>query len=598
MTEYKAPLDEIRFTLRHVADLDALGRLEGFEHTDPDLVDGLLDEAARFFEQVVAPTNRVGDTVGSQRNDDGSVTAAPGLAKAYRQHVAAGWNGVAIPAEHGGGGFPWLLGIAVQEMLASANMGYSLCPLLSQAAIDALLHHGSESQRETYLPKMVTGEWSGTMNLTEPQAGSDVGALTSKAQPNSDGTWRITGQKIFITWGEHDMADNIIHMVLARTPGAPVGTSGISLFIVPKFLVNDDGSLGERNDVYCVSIEHKLGIHASPTCVMAYGDDGGAIGYMVGGENAGMAAMFTMMNNARLSVGLEGVALAERAYQQALDHALLRRQGRAQGAGPGESSPIIEHPDVQRMLLDMRSAIAAMRGLCYRNAEALDWAARGPDEATRTKNSERAALLTPLSKAWCTDLGCELTSIGIQVHGGMGYIEETGAAQHFRDARIAPIYEGTNGIQALDLVARKLPMRGGQVVTDLLESIANTVESAAEFSGLKMAAEHLEAAHAATFAATEWLLERRSSVPADALAGATAYLEMLAVTTAGQALADGAVAAARSSDSDAGDDVAADRAVLARVFSANRLARVPGMLAAVTVGAADLQSARTRLLTQ
>ena len=598
MTEYRAPLDEIRFTLRHVADLDALGSLEGFEHSDPDLVDGLLDESARFFEQVVAPTNRDGDLVGSQRNEDGSVTAAPGLAKVYEQHVAAGWNGVAMPAEHGGGGFPWLLGIAVQEMLASANMGYSLCPLLTQAAIDALIHHGSESQRQTYLPKMVTGEWSGTMNLTEPQAGSDVGALTCRAQPHSDGAWRIVGQKIFITWGEHDMAENIIHMVLARTPGAPGGTSGISLFIVPKFLVNDDGSLGERNDVRCVSIEHKLGIHASPTCVMAFGDEGGATGYLVGEENAGMAAMFTMMNNARLSVGLEGVALAERSYQQALDYALQRRQGRAPGAPGGEPSAIIEHPDVQKMLLDMRSSIAAMRGLCYLNAEALDWAARGPDKATRTKNAELAALLTPLSKAWCTDLGCELTSVGIQVHGGMGYIEETGAAQHFRDARIAPIYEGTNGIQALDLVGRKLPMRGGKVVVDLLGSILDTADSAAEVTGLDEVSAILSDAYSATARGTGWLLETLRSDRVEALAGATAYLEMLAVTTAGQALTDGAVAAARSSDPALSDEVAANRALLARAFAVNRLARVPGRLAAVVAGSADLSAARDRLLTQ
>ena len=598
MTEYKAPLDEIRFTLRHVADLDALAGLEGFEHADPDLVDGLLDESARFFEQVVAPTNRDGDLIGSQRNEDGSVTAAPGLAKVYEQHVAAGWNGVAMPAEHGGGGFPWLLGIAVQEMLASANMGYSLCPLLTQAAIDALLHHGSESQRETYLPKMVTGEWSGTMNLTEPHAGSDVGALTCRAHPVGDGAYRIVGQKIFITWGEHDMARNIIHMVLARTPGAPAGTSGISLFIVPKFLVEADGSLGGRNDLRCVSIEHKLGIHASPTCVMAFGDEGGATGYLVGEENSGMSAMFTMMNNARLSVGLEGVALAERSYQQALEYALQRRQGRALGAPAGESSLIVEHPDVARMLLDMRSATAAMRGLCYRNAEALDWAARGPDEHSRTRSSERAALLTPLSKAWCTDLGCELTSVGIQVHGGMGYIEETGAAQHFRDARIAPIYEGTNGIQALDLVARKLPMRGGGVVADLLSSIAATVETAAVLPGLEPVAEHLGAAHSAAEAATQWLLAKLRSDRSDALAGATAYLEMLAVTTAGQALTDGAVAASGSPAPDLGGDAATDRAALARFFAANRLARVPGMLAAVTAGAADLRTAGDRLLTQ
>ncbi len=596
MTQYRAPLDEIRFTLRRVANLDALCSLEGFVHAEPDLVDGLLQEAARFFEQVVAPTNRDGDTIGSKRNHDGSVTAAPGLAEAYQRHVAAGWNGVGMPTEYGGGGFPWLLGIAVQEMLASANMGYSLCPLLTQAAIDALIHHGSSEQQATYLPRMVTGEWSGTMNLTEPQAGSDVGALTSRAEPDSDGAWRIAGQKIFITWGEHDMAENIIHMVLARTPGAPSGTRGISLFIVPKFLVNDDGSLGERNDVHCVSIEHKLGINASPTCVMAFGGDRGAVGYLIGEENAGMSAMFTMMNNARLSVGLEGVALAERSYQQALDYALQRQQGRAPGAVAAGPSTIIEHPDVQRMLLDMRSTIAAMRGLCYRNAEALDWAARGPDEASRTRASERAALLTPLSKAWCTDVGCELTSVGIQVHGGMGYIEETGAAQHFRDARITPIYEGTNGIQALDLVGRKLPARKGAVVADLLESIATTVDSASRVTGLQTVGEHLGAAHSATVAATEWLTEALGSQRSDAFAGATAYLEMLAVATAGQTLADGAVAAV--TDLDVDDGSAADRVVLARVFAVNRLARVPGMLAAVTAGSADLAAARTRLLTR
>lgn len=602
--EYRVPLDDIGFTLRHIANLDALCELCGCEPLDLELVDGVLEEAGRFFEQVVAPTNRAGDTVGSQRNEDGSVTAAPGLVAAHRQYVAAGWNGVAMPTDYGGGGFPCLLGIAVQEMLASANMGYSLCSLLTQAAIDALVYHGSKSQQQTYLAKMVSGEWSGTMNLTEPQAGSDVGALTARAEPSGDGTWRIVGQKIFITWGEHDLTDNIIHLVLARIPGAPLGTSGISLFIVPKFLVNADGSLGRRNDVRCAAIEHKLGIHASPTCVMTFGDDGGATGYLVGEENAGMAAMFTMMNQARLSVGLEGVALGERAYQQALGHALQRRQGTVLGGATGEPCLIIEHPDVARMLLDMRAAIAAMRGLCYRNAEALDLAAKAVDEATRSQASERAALLTPLSKAWCSDLGCELTSTAIQVFGGMGYIEETGVAQHFRDARIAPIYEGTNGIQALDLVGRKLPMRDGEVVTELLASVAMTVESAGKIAGLEVASKHLAAANTATSVATEWLLERLGSGRADSLAGATGYLEMLAVTTAAQALTDGAVSAARqrnvdvASDPDVASDLATDRAVLARTFAVNRLARVPGMLAAVTAGASDLQTARHRLLRQ
>ncbi len=574
-----------------MADLDALASLPGFEHADPELVDGLLDEAARFFAEVVAPTNRDGDTTGAVHNADGSVTTAPGHAKAYERYVDAGWGGLGFPEEHGGGGFPWLLVIALQEMLTAANMSFSLCPLLTQGAIEALIDHGSEIQQEIYLRRMVTGEWTGTMNLTEPQAGSDVGALTTKAEPAEDGTWRITGQKIFITYGEHDMADNIVHLVLARTPGAPPGTKGISLFIVPKILVNDDGSLGEPNDVRCVSIEHKLGIHASPTCVMAYGDEGGAVGYLVGEENDGMRAMFTMMNSARLSVGLEGLALAERAYQQALAYAHERTQGRAIGAEAGTSSPIVDHPDVQRMLLDIRACLSAMRGLCYRNAEALDLAARSTDEAVRAAADERAALLTPLSKAWCTDLGVELTSTALQVHGGMGYIEETGAAQHFRDARIAPIYEGTNGIQAMDLVGRKLPMRAGGVIRDHLAGVAATVESMNGIDGLGSVATHLAAAAEATAAATDWLIEHGVADPRDALAGATAYLEMLAVTTGGQALADGAVAVHEE-----GDDEAEDRAVLARFFAANRLARVPGMLAAATTGAADLTAARDRLL--
>jgi len=591
MTDYRAPLDDIRFALRHVADLDGLAELESFAHADPDLVDGLLDEAARFYEEVVAPTNRDGDTVGSQRNDDGSVSAAPGFAKAYKQGVEAGWGGIGMPEEYGGGSFPWLLSVAVQEMLTASNMAFSLCALLTQGAIDALLHHGTEEQREIYLRKMVTGEWSGTMNLTEPQAGSDVGALSSKAVPADDGTWLITGQKIFITWGEHDMADNIIHLVLARTPGSPPGTKGISLFLVPKILVDDDGTLGEPNDLSCVSIEHKLGIHGSPTCVMSFGDNEGAVGYMIGEENAGMRAMFTMMNSARLTVGLEGVAVAERAYQQALAYAHERLQGRALGAEPGTDSPIVEHPDVQRMLLDMKSSIAAMRGLCYRNAEAIDLSAHGADEATRTKAEELVAVLTPLSKSWSTDLGCELASIGVQVHGGMGYIEETGAAQHFRDARIAPIYEGTNGIQAMDLVGRKLGLRGGGVVRDHLASIEASVTSLDDIDDLASVRKHLAAALEATTEATDWLLDTAGSDTAAVLAGATAYLNMLAVTTGGQVLADGAVAA-----SSLAPEVAMDRAVLARFFAANRLAAVPGMLAAVTAGGADLALAAERIL--
>ncbi len=592
MTDFKTPLSDIRFTLRNVVDFDSLAAMDGYEHAEPDMVDGLLDEAARFFEQVVAPTNRDGDTVGSQRNDDGSVTAAPGLKNAYQLYVEAGWGGVGFPEEFGGGNFPWTLSIAIQEILTSANMAFSLCPLLTQGAIDAVIHHGNEIQQQLYLEKMVSGEWSGTMNLTEPQAGSDVGALTSKAVPRGDGSWAITGQKIFITWGEHDMADNIIHLVLARTPGSPPGTKGISLFIVPKFLVNPDGSLGERNDLSCVSIEHKLGIHASPTCVMSYGDNDGAIGWMLGEENAGMRAMFTMMNMARLSVGLEGLAVTERAYQQALGYAHERQQGRAPGAEKGVSSPIVDHPDIQRTLLDMKSCIDAMRGLCYRNAEALDHASHGADADDRQRGEQLAALLTPLSKSWCTDLGVELTSEGVQIHGGMGYVEETGAAQHLRDARITPIYEGTNGIQAIDLVARKLPMNGGAVIASHLDSIGTTLAKLDGIEGLAPVAKHLGAALEATKRATDWLLAAGSSNPLDTLAGATDYLAMLATTTGGQILADAAIAAAESGD----DDLSRDKSLLARFFATHRLARVPGLEAGVESGAADLLQGRAGIL--
>ena len=591
MSDFRSPIADISFSLRHVADLDSLAKLDGYEHADPELIDGLLEEAGRFFDEVVAPTNRDGDTVGTKLHDDGSITTAPGFADAYAKLVESGWNGIGFPEAYGGGGFPQLLSTAVQEMTTTANMAFALGPLLSQGAIEAIMHHGDETQKEIYLQKLVTGEWTGTMNLTEPHAGSDVGALTSKAEPAGDGSWRISGQKIFITWGEHDVADNIIHLVLARTPGSPPGTKGISLFIVPKFLVNDDGSLGERNDLTCVSIEHKLGIHGSPTCVMQYGDNDGAVGYLLGEEHQGMRCMFTMMNNARLGVGVEGVGIAERAYQQALGYAHERTQGRAIGAEPGTDSPIIDHPDVQRMLLDMKSTIAAMRGLTYRNAEALDHAQNGADDDARTKGDERAALLTPLSKSWCTDMGVELTSIGVQIHGGMGFIEETGAAQHFRDARIAPIYEGTNGIQAIDLAGRKLGLRQGGVVRDHLAEIAETVAALDGVDGLESVQSHLAAALEAVEAATEHLLATAGANPADMLAGAMAYLNMMAVTTGGQILADGALAA-RS----LGDAEAEDRAVLARFFATNRLAGVPGLLPAVTAGAADLATARGRML--
>jgi alkylation response protein AidB-like acyl-CoA dehydrogenase len=590
MTDYSAPLADMRFVLENIVDLPALASLSGFEHADPDMVDGVLEESGRFFAQEFGPLNRVGDTQHSRRNEDGTVSTPDGFRRAYERYVDAGWAGVPFPADYGGGEFPWLVATAMQEMITAANMGFSLCPLLTQGAIDMLLHHGSEEQREVYLPRMVTGEWTGTMNLTEPQAGSDVGALTTKAVPADDGTWRITGQKIFITYGEHDLADNIIHLVLARVPDAPPGTKGISCFIVPKFLVNDDGSLGERNRVECVSIEQKMGINASPTCVMAYDD---AIGYLIGEANDGMRYMFTMMNNARVSVGVSGLALGERAYQDAVAYAHERRQGRAPGAPKGETSPIVDHPDVRRMLLTMRAQVEALRCLAYVNAESIDLAARHPDEAVRTWRGELADLLTPMTKGWGTDVGVELTSIGVQVHGGMGYIEETGVAQHYRDIRIAPIYEGTNGIQAMDLVGRKLPMRAGGVMADFLAGIEAT---AAELSGagttLGSIGKHLADAHAVLKATTDWLLANGLADPNNALAGATPYLRMCGIVTGGWLLARSAQAAQRLLDAGEGDaDFLTQKLVTAKFYAEQLLPQAAGLASAVTAGPADLQAA-------
>jgi alkylation response protein AidB-like acyl-CoA dehydrogenase len=590
MADYVAPLADMRFVLENIVDLAALAELPGYEHADPEMVLGILEESGRFFSREFAPLNRVGDTQHSRRNGDGSVTTPDGFPRAYARYVEAGWAGVPFPAEYGGGGFPWLVAIAIQEMMTAANMAFSLCPLLTQGAIDMLLHYGSEEQREVYLPKMVTGEWTGTMNLTEPQAGSDVGALTTKAVPAADGTWRITGQKIFITYGEHDLAGNIVHLVLARVPDAPPGTRGISCFIVPKFLPTEDGTPGERNSLECVSVEDKMGINASPTCVMAYD---GAVGYLIGEPNQGMRYMFKMMNNARLSVGVEGLSLGERAYQQAVAYATERRQGRAPGAPAGASSPIVDHPDVRRMLLTMRSHIEALRALAYLNAESLDLASYHPDEAVRTWRQELADLLTPITKGWGTDLGVELTSLAVQVHGGMGYIEETGVAQHYRDARIAPIYEGTNGIQAMDLVGRKLPVRAGGVVADFLAGIEAT---AGELSGaggdLATIGKRLADGQAALRKATDWLLANGPADPNNALAGATPYLRMCGIVTGGWLLARGAAAAQRALDEGFGDaDFLRQKVVTARFFAEQVLPQAAGLVPSVTAGPADLLAA-------
>src|SRR5487761_1643359 len=537
MADYVPPLRDIRFVLEQLADLDGLSKLEAYEHADPDTVFGVIEESGRFMADVVGPLNQVGDTVGSTLDGDGKVTTPPGFSEAYRQYVDVGWGAVPFPPEFGGGGFPWLVTVVMQEMAASANMAFSLCPLLTQGAIDMLTEHASPRQQAAFLEKMVSGEWTGTMTLTEPQAGSDLGAVRASAVPAGDGSWRITGQKIFITFGEHDLAGNIIHLVLARVPGAPPGTKGISCFIVPKYLVNEDGSPGTRNDLRCVSIEHKLGIHASPTCVMSYGDAGGATGYLIGEANQGMRYMFTMMNNARLSVGVQGLAVAERAYQDALRYAQERRQGRAVGAPAGEPSPIVEHPDVRRMLLTMKAYIEAMRALLYTNAVSIDLARHHHDPAEREARQELADLLTPISNAWCTDLGFELTSIGLQVHGGMGYVEETGVAQYLRDSRIAPIYEGTNGIQAIDLVIRKVPMRDGGVVRDLLaqmEALDGELAAAgSELAGVRAA---LASGVSALREATDWIMSHGPAEPNDTLAAATPYLRLFGLVNGIQAI--------------------------------------------------------------
>ena len=495
-----------------------------------------------------------------------------------------GWNGIGFPEVYGGGGFPQLLSTAVEEMTTTANMAFALGPLLSRGAIEAIMHHGDESQKEIYLQKLVSGEWTGTMNLTEPHAGSDVGALTSKAEPADDGTWRIFGQKIFITWGEHDMADNIVHLVLARTPDAPPGSKGISLFIVPKFLVNEGGSLGQRNDLRCVSLEHKLGIKASPTCVMSYGDDEGAIGYLVGEENKGLACMFTMMNNARINVGLSGLAIAERAYQQAVDYA----RERTQGVGPdGKPMVIIHYPDVRRMLLTMKSQIEAMRALVYDTVTSLDQSRRAEDADARQAAQARVDLLTPVVKAWCTDLGVEIASIAIQVHGGVGYMEETGAVQHLRDSRIAPIYEGTNGIQAQDLVARKVLRDSGAAARTYIEEVRALCDKlgAADGDTAAALAPQLAAGCDALAETTDWLLAEGKADMARVLAGATPYLRLFATVAGGAMMARATLAAQASLDTGAGDpDFYTAKLASARFYAENILPQAVGLVAPVRDG--------------
>jgi alkylation response protein AidB-like acyl-CoA dehydrogenase len=595
MSDYRPPLDDIRLVLAEITDIAAICDLPGYEHVDPETVDGVLDELGRFVAEVVAPVNRIGDEEGCSVTD-GVVTTPEAFGTAWAKFVDAGWGAISQDPDYGGGGFPGLVQTVMTEMLATASRAWSMGPMLTVGALDALHSFADEGQKETYLPKMVSAQWSGTMNLTEPQAGSDVGALTTRAVPQDDGSYRVFGTKIFITFGEHELTENIIQLVLARVPNSPPGTKGISLFIVPKYLVGDDGSLGARNDYKCLSVEHKLGLHASPTCVLSFGDAGdGAVGYLVGEEHQGMRYMFKMMNNARLGVGVEGLAVTERALQQAADYAIERRQGRAIGAPAGEQSAIVDHADVRRMLLTMRAYADAMRCLLYLNSASIDVAARHPDADVRQAASDRAELLTPISKAWCTDVGVEMSSLGIQVHGGYGYIEETGAAQHWRDSRISPIYEGTNGIQAMDLVGRKLAMNGGAVMTDLMAEIAATGDDlTAAGDGFATIRDGLADAHGAMEEATGWLMAHGLSDPNDAMAGASPYLRMFGQLVGGWLLARLALGAQRRLDAGEGDGGEGDathlatKVVAARFYAEQLLPVVRAQLGAVTAGKGDL----------
>jgi acyl-CoA dehydrogenase len=572
---YRAPVADIAFALMHAAGFKAALADGLYGELDEATVAAVLEEAGKFATDVIAPLNAVGDTFGTPFKD-GAVTTPPGWKEAYTSWAAAGWNGLAGPADFGGQDLPHAVNAACIEMWNSASMAFAIGPVLTMAAVDALHAYGSDELKQRYLKKLTTGEWMGTMELTEPQAGSDVGALRTRATRASDGTYRITGSKVFITYGEHDLTDNIIHFVLARLPDAPPGTKGISLFLIPKFMPD-----GTRNDVRAHSLEHKLGIHASPTCTMVYGDHGGAVGYLIGEEHKGMLCMFTMMNRARLAVGVQGMAIAERATQQAMSYARERKQG-AGGA-------IIHYPDVQRMLLTMRGLTGAARAICYATGVALDRSLREKDAAARKNAHERASLLTPVAKAFSTDIGIEVASLGVQVHGGMGFIEETGAAQHYRDARIAAIYEGTNGIQALDLVTRKVPLEGGKTIAlylDELRGIVSDVKSS-NAPAFGATAARLTDAVDCLERATQWLLAQKGS--ASALAGATPYLRLFGNAAGGCLLASQALAALRAS----GDGAA--RTALARFFAENIAVAASGLERGVTEGGDSVTSAQAAL---
>ena len=577
MTPYSAPLEDMRFVLNHVVGLNEITKLPGFEGIDKNLTDQILEEAGKFSSNILAPLNHLGDTKGAQI-ENGVVRPVEGFGNAYKQWAQAGWNSSPFDADHGGQGLPWTLTTALWEMWDSANMAFSLCPLLTQAAIDALERHASNEQKEIYLEKLVSGKWTGTMNLTEPQSGTDLGTIRTSSIKEGD-HYRIRGQKIYITWGDHDMTENIIHLVLARSPDGPPGSRGLSLFIVPKFLINADGSLGQRNDVRPVSIEHKIGIHASPTCVMSYGENDGAIGYLIGEENRGIEYMFVMMNNARLAVGLQGLAIAERAYQQAVNFAKERVQGKPI-QGSLDNSTIIEHPDVRRMLLGMKSQIEAMRGLCYEVAADLDRASKIEDKDEREKAQAMLELMIPVVKAWCTDTGLAITSTNIQVHGGMGFMEETGAGQHYRDARITTIYEGTNGVQAMDLLGRKVVRNGGETVHAFIKNVQETIDQLDTNNPSQLSiSTHLKNSLDALNSAVAWMIETFPKQPGQAAAGATSFLEMMGLISGGWMLARGVIEADMQLKNKQGDKKFLNSKITtAQYFAQAFLSRAPSLL--------------------
>jgi alkylation response protein AidB-like acyl-CoA dehydrogenase len=589
MSTYAAPLQDMQFVIEELAGLAGITAMPACSEVTADLVEAVLGEAGKFAAEVLEPLNRSGDKQGAQISG-GKVTPPAGFADAYRQFTAAGWNGLSGPVEFGGQGLPHIVAMAVQEMWNSANMAFCLAPMLTSGVIEALRLRGSGAQKNLYMAKLVAGEWSGTMNLTEPQAGSDLSAVRAQAVPDGD-YYRIKGTKIFITWGEHDMSQNIVHLVLARTPGAPEGVKGISLFLVPKFLPNADGSPGARNDVKCVSIEHKMGIHASPTCVMVYGEGEGAIGNMVGAENRGLETMFIMMNHARLGVGLEGVAIAERAYQHARDYARGRVQGRAIGQKSGDRVTIINHPDVRRMLLTMKSQVEAMRALAYTASAALDKARHHPDEAVRRTHQAVVDLLIPVVKGWCTEQAIEIASMGVQVHGGMGFIEEAGAAQYLRDARITAIYEGTTGIQAADLVGRKIGFEKGATAALVIAQMRARAVPLAGHAHTDVAALHdaLVRGIDALAQATQWVVETFPKDPNAVAAVSVPYLKLWGIVAGGGLMAEAAAICAAKLVAGSGDTAYAKAKIAtARFYVEHILPQAAALAEEIRGGAASV----------